>query len=163
MKIGQLQKDIQALMEEKGFANGKDRFIVKVVLLHTEISELADAIKKGRTVDYGQEMADIIIRLLNMPLMFPEWGDIWKETTFQSIPEVRFKEPWEAMMNLHRETALLDGSDTDKLRIYKIFAMTKGISVIMGLNLRKECINKMETNWGRPYRYGTTDEKQSGH
>jgi len=90
MKISQIQKDIKLLLEEKGFANGKDKFSVKVVLLHTEISELADAIKKGRTEDFGQELADIIIRLLNMPLMFPEWGDIWKDSTFESIPEVKF-------------------------------------------------------------------------
>ncbi|QNO16257.1 hypothetical protein HYG86_16510 [Alkalicella caledoniensis] len=160
MKIAQLQEGIKILMEEKGFANGKDKFMVKVVLLHTEVSELADAIKKGREEDFGQELADIIIRLLNMPLMFPEWGDIWKETTFESIPEVRFQDPWEAMMNLHKEISLLRGVQTDKVGIFKIFAMVKGLSSIMQINLYAECINKMEVNWGRPFRYGTVDEKK---
>lgn len=160
MKISELQSQIQSLLNEKGFANGKDRFNVKVVLLHTEVSELADAIKKGRTEDFGPELADIIIRLLNMPLMFPEWGDIWSGSTFESVPEIKCTDYWEAMLLLHKEIAKLNGSETDKLTIYKIFALTKGLSITMGLNLLRQCLEKMEVNWGRPFRYGTVDEKK---
>ena len=160
MKIQLLQSKIDELLLEKGFPNGKDKFNVKVVLLHTEVSELADAIKKGREEDFGPELADIIIRLLNMPLMFPEWGDIWKGSTFESIPEVKCSDYWEGMLFLHREIAKLNGTETDKLGIYKIFALTKGLSLAMGLNLLQECSKKMEVNWGRPFRYGTVDEKK---
>jgi NTP pyrophosphatase (non-canonical NTP hydrolase) len=160
VKISVLQKEVQDLLKEKGFPVGKEHFNVKLVLLHTEVSELADAIKKGRSEDYGGELADIIIRLLNIPLMYPQWGDIWKDSSFESIPEIGCSDPWEGLLNIHREISKLDGTDVDKLRVYRIFALTKGLSIKMGYNLQEECNKKMAVNWKRPYRYGTTGEKK---
>lgn len=54
------------LLLEKGFSNTIHSYIEKHVLLGTEISELADAIKKGKGEDYeGEELADIAIRACN--------------------------------------------------------------------------------------------------
>ncbi|SHJ63819.1 hypothetical protein SAMN02745227_00294 [Anaerobranca californiensis DSM 14826] len=158
MRIFDLQQQVYNLLKEKGFPTGKDNFNVKLVLLHTEVSELADAVKKGRTGDYGQELADIIIRLLNIPIMYPHWGDIWKGSTFADIPEIKCNDLWEGMLNIHREISKLNGTDSDKLGVYKIFALTKGLSIYLGLDLNKECIKKMEFNWKRPYQYGTAKE-----
>lgn len=93
-----------------------------------------------------------------MPLMYPEWGDIWKGSSFESIPAIKHSDVWESMFFLHKETSRLQGTEEDKLRIFKIFALTKGLSENLGLNLLDECMKKMEVNWGRPYRYGTVDE-----
>lgn len=54
------------LLSEKGFSNTIHSYIEKHVLLGTEVSELADAIKKGKGEDYeGEELADIAIRACN--------------------------------------------------------------------------------------------------
>lgn len=54
------------LLAEKGFSNTLHSYIEKHVLLGTEISELADAIKKGKGEDHeGEELADIVIRACN--------------------------------------------------------------------------------------------------
>lgn len=56
----------KSLLESKGFANTLEAKVEKHVLLGTEISELADAIKKGKSEDEeGYELADIVIRLSN--------------------------------------------------------------------------------------------------
>lgn len=62
----ELSKKTIEMLREKGFSNSiKDRY-EKTVLLGTEISELADAVKKGYGVDSeGDEIADIMIRLSN--------------------------------------------------------------------------------------------------
>lgn len=54
------------LLEEKGFPNTLNARVEKHVLLGTEVSELADAVKKGKgEVEEGEELADIVIRLCN--------------------------------------------------------------------------------------------------
>lgn len=61
------------LLESKGFPiNDSDGLIYeRIALLHSEVSELVDAEKKGKEVKEKQdELADIIIRLMNIPLMF---------------------------------------------------------------------------------------------
>ena len=62
------------LLHEKGFeANSTPELTAKrIALLHTEVSELVDAEKKGYSAeDKAMELADIIIRLLNIPVMYP--------------------------------------------------------------------------------------------
>ena len=54
------------LLSEKGFTVSLADRVEKSVLLNTEISELADAVKKGYgDEDEGSEIADIIIRAVN--------------------------------------------------------------------------------------------------
>lgn len=73
MRLAELQADIKKLLDEKGFEYGQETFWEKVALAHTEISELADAVKKkgfSCQEDIEAEFADIIIRAMNFPLMF---------------------------------------------------------------------------------------------
>ncbi|NER40304.1 hypothetical protein G3M54_01330 [Bacillus megaterium NBRC 15308 = ATCC 14581] len=46
MRLAELQAEIKQLLDEKGFEYGKDTFWEKVTLAHTELSELADAVKR---------------------------------------------------------------------------------------------------------------------
>lgn len=62
------------LLVSKGFAtdNSYETLSERIALLHTEVSELVDAEKKGLPPEKkGEEVADIVIRLLNIPIMFP--------------------------------------------------------------------------------------------
>jgi NTP pyrophosphatase (non-canonical NTP hydrolase) len=73
LRIAELQTEVKQLLDEKGFAYDKSTFWEKVALAHTEISELADAVKKkgfSCQEDIEAEFADIIIRTMNFALMF---------------------------------------------------------------------------------------------
>lgn len=63
------------LLEAKGFEIDRTDELTqeRIALLHTEVSELIDAEKKGKSShEKSMELADIVIRLLNIPLMYPE-------------------------------------------------------------------------------------------
>lgn len=73
MRIKELQELTKKLLEEKGFPYSPDIFWQKIALTHTEVSELADVVKKkgfGAKEEIAEEIADIIIRTMNFGLMF---------------------------------------------------------------------------------------------
>lgn len=73
-------KRTKELLDKKGFTYNLDDYKEKIVLLGTEISELADAFKKGKGAEAeGEEIADIIIRLMNIPCLFPDINKVITE------------------------------------------------------------------------------------
>jgi NTP pyrophosphatase (non-canonical NTP hydrolase) len=73
MKINDLVLEVKYLLDSKGFAYDRSTFWEKATLAHTEISELADVIKKKgyeAQEEIEAEVADIIIRTINFALMF---------------------------------------------------------------------------------------------
>lgn len=73
MGINELALEVKKLLDAKGFAYDKSTFWEKCTLAHTEISELADVIKKQgyeARQEIQDEVADIIIRTMNFALMF---------------------------------------------------------------------------------------------
>ena len=62
----------KTLSDEKGFLYTQDMRREKIALLTSEVSELLDAFKKGKGADEeADEIADIAIRLTNIPIMYP--------------------------------------------------------------------------------------------
>ena len=73
MQIKELQDEVTELLEDKGFGTGTDTFWEKTALVHTEVSELADVVKKqgyDAKMYIADEVADIIIRTMNYGVMF---------------------------------------------------------------------------------------------
>jgi NTP pyrophosphatase (non-canonical NTP hydrolase) len=73
MELNKLVKDVKRLLDEKGFPYDQSTFYEKVALLHTEVSELTDVIKKkgyGAQEEIEEEIADIFLRAMNFALMF---------------------------------------------------------------------------------------------
>lgn len=67
------------LLSEKGFSSSINNRVDKAVLLNTEISELADAVKKGLGVESeGLELADIVIRAVNFLCLDETYEDYIK-------------------------------------------------------------------------------------
>lgn len=67
-----LKKNVErtkVLLDSKGFSCEPREIAKKIVLIHTEMSELADAVKKGLDTE-PEEVADIAIRIFNLPLVF---------------------------------------------------------------------------------------------
>jgi NTP pyrophosphatase (non-canonical NTP hydrolase) len=92
LHIRELQADVTKLLEEKGFGYSIDTFWEKVTLAHTELSELADHVKKNGFGDkeaIGSEIADVMIRTMNFGAMF----DINIEEAIQKKMDKNFKRP----------------------------------------------------------------------
>ncbi|SFJ78307.1 MazG nucleotide pyrophosphohydrolase domain-containing protein [Thermoflavimicrobium dichotomicum] len=92
LRIKELQEQVKQLLDEKGFRYDKGVFWEKIALTHTEISELADVIKKqgyDAREKIAEEIADIIIRAMNFGLMF----DIDVEEAIKKKMEFNFTRP----------------------------------------------------------------------
>ncbi len=58
---------VRELIDAKGFSSDQEQIWQMLALIHSEISEAADAYKKGRSYDeVGTELADAIIRILHL-------------------------------------------------------------------------------------------------
>jgi NTP pyrophosphatase (non-canonical NTP hydrolase) len=94
MHIGQLQNEVENLLKVKGFECTTDSFWEKVALCHTEVSELADLVKKqginADKAEIGAEVADIIIRAMNFGIMF----NIDIESAIDFKMQANFKRPY---------------------------------------------------------------------
>jgi NTP pyrophosphatase (non-canonical NTP hydrolase) len=100
MELNQLRDEVKRLLDEKGFAYDESTFWEKATLLHTEVSELADVIKKQgyeAKEDIEGEVADIIIRTMNFALMF----DLDVEALVRKKMDYNFKRPFK--YNTHEE------------------------------------------------------------
>jgi NTP pyrophosphatase (non-canonical NTP hydrolase) len=59
--------EVRELIDAKGFSSDEAQIWQMLALIHTEISEAADAYKKGRDYDaVGTELADAIIRIFHL-------------------------------------------------------------------------------------------------
>ncbi|NPV09597.1 MAG: hypothetical protein HPY83_16765 [Anaerolineae bacterium] len=59
--------EVRALTDAKGFSSAPDRIWEMLTLIHSEVSEAADAYKKGRPMEeVGEELIDTLIRVLHL-------------------------------------------------------------------------------------------------
>ena len=62
-----LMQEVRALADEKGFGSSEARMWEMLTLIHSEISEAADAYKKGEPMErVGEELTDALIRILHL-------------------------------------------------------------------------------------------------
>lgn len=60
-------QEVRELCDAKGFSSAPERIWEMLTLIHSEVSEAADAYKKGKSFDeVGTELADAIIRILHL-------------------------------------------------------------------------------------------------
>ncbi len=60
-------KEVRALCDAKGFSSDPTRIWEMLTLIHSEVSEAADAYKKGEPLEaVGEELIDAIIRILHL-------------------------------------------------------------------------------------------------
>lgn len=59
--------EVRALTDAKGFSSDHERIWEMLTLVHSEVSEAADAYKKGMPMEsVGEELIDAIIRILHL-------------------------------------------------------------------------------------------------
>ena len=61
-----LQNKIGDWRKRKGFVTNYDNIPEKLLLIHSEVSEAAEEIRKGNYYGFRFELADIIIRVLDL-------------------------------------------------------------------------------------------------
>ena len=65
--LNDYMRQVRHLCDEKGFSSDPEQFWQMLALIHTEISEAADAYKKGQPLEVvGEELIDAVIRILHM-------------------------------------------------------------------------------------------------
>ena len=186
------------LLTEKGFTLTIDDRVEKTVLLNTEISELADAVKKGLGRDAeGAEIADIVIRATNFLCLdetyhsYQKLSNVLAQTPSNtdkvtvgacvSDSESKLKKDKYSLIEdmmvcwieIKRASEMVWVCCTDKLGEDKfntafIILWNKVIDLIaycsayttlyLPGNLQYYIGYKMNENFKRPYKYGTSEE-----
>lgn len=67
MDLNERMIEIRKIMDEKGFSASESRIWELLTLIHSEISESADAFRKGKDFEeVGKELIDAIMRTLHL-------------------------------------------------------------------------------------------------
>jgi len=83
--------EVRALAEAKGFGSGEERFWEMLTLIHSEVSEAADAYKKGQSLEVvGEELIDAIIRIFHLLSAL----GVDAETLYQHKMAVNWQRPY---------------------------------------------------------------------
>lgn len=65
--LNPLMQEVRALADSKGFGSSEDRIWEMLTLIHSEVSEAADAYKKGEGLEQvGEELTDAVVRILHL-------------------------------------------------------------------------------------------------
>jgi len=60
-------KEVRELIDSKGFSSDESRIWEMLTLIHSEISEAADAYRKGKDYEVvGEELVDAMVRILHL-------------------------------------------------------------------------------------------------
>lgn len=180
--------DTKELIIAKGFSLSLDHADERIALLHTEVSELIDAFKKGKGKDAeAEELADIVIRLMNIPAMADDLAEYMSSHQFSDsvyydgVNDTSVKMKWALTKEMHSLVAKL-GDSFDEYILSKqknILVHVRDIEVLHSMakiivqllikcvifaedilhgNLQEFVRKKMAINWDRPYRFNTSPE-----
>jgi NTP pyrophosphatase (non-canonical NTP hydrolase) len=65
--LNPLMQEVRALADSKGFGSSEARIWEMLALIHSEVSEAADAYKKGEGLErVGEELTDAVVRILHL-------------------------------------------------------------------------------------------------
>jgi NTP pyrophosphatase (non-canonical NTP hydrolase) len=65
--LNQKMIEVRQLTDAKGFSSEPERIWEMLTLIHSEVSEAADAYRKGKDYgEVGEELIDAVIRILHM-------------------------------------------------------------------------------------------------
>lgn len=83
-------REVRTLCDAKGFSSAPERVWEMLTLVHSEVSEAADAYKKGKPLEaVGEELVDAIIRILHLLSVL----DLDVEKLYRSKMGVNWKRP----------------------------------------------------------------------
>ena len=85
-----MMRQVREMADAKGFSSEQRRIWEMLALIHSEVSEAADAYKKGDSLEHvGEELIDAIIRILHLLSAL----DVDAEALFQHKMAVNWARP----------------------------------------------------------------------
>jgi len=66
LALNSFSRDVANWREKKGFITSWDNMLEKLCLVHSEVSEAAEAYRKDEKIAFNIEIADIFIRLMDI-------------------------------------------------------------------------------------------------
>jgi len=173
------------LLEKKGFACTQDMRHEKIALLISEVSELLDAFKKDKSdEEEAEEVADIIIRLMNIPVMYLDvmlyltndrnrtqrklglkidefvesdgMGKVKYSMTYLMSKAINQLDNDLIKWERYSITLILNDITDDMINLILICKIYS--EQILYKNLQESIDSKMSKNHKRPYRYNTSED-----
>ena len=139
-------------------ATGADWAISKAALIHTELSELEQAIRNDDHANILEEAADVVIRTLDMMgsagVSFQGVGDIYN---FEAMHVDLFdptRMDWRVWLDEAIEAIRKENTDRARHMFVKLMGAMAGVCKIYESDLIKEVESKMQINHGRARMHG---------
>ncbi len=84
-------RQVREMADAKGFSSRPERVWEMLALIHSEVSEAADAYKKGQSLDkVGEELIDAVIRILHLLSAL----DLDAEQLFEHKMQINWDRPY---------------------------------------------------------------------
>lgn len=88
--LNPLMQEVRTLADRKGFGSSEARIWEMLALIHSEVSEAADAYKKGEPMErVGEELTDALIRILHLMSAL----DLDADALFRQVMERNWQRP----------------------------------------------------------------------
>jgi len=160
--LKEMQQEVAAVNRANGWFDTERPFSADMVLLHTEVSELFEAMLKGDAENAGEEFADIFIRLLDTAeryehdlsgeVSIPHGAEeffapgiaylhLWIDRAYEAYRKIG--NPWHEKINV-------------ELKCLLSLVMTS--AALMDVDLIAEYRKKIARNRSRGYRHGGKHE-----
>lgn len=151
MNSEKMQKDVHAVAVRNGWWEKKRPIGELVALAHSELSEMLEGYRAGNHDNVEEELADVMIRVLDMKEGLRQEKVIVRDCSVESpVPE--------AIASLHAcLTEMLYECGNKKTVIYyinEIIRLSKLFASIHSIDLDAQIKRKHEINKQRSYRHG---------
>jgi hypothetical protein len=148
MKLAHLQQQILEMRENKDPEWGTGTFHKHIVMLHSHISGAAAACDNGQMGKCSAELAALVIRLVDFPSMFPDWGDIWGSQRLDDFSNEKISgDYWDHLYKLHQLASGLVGGRSDIILLYKMLQIARATAQLKGIDLPRAIKEQMDQYW----------------
>lgn len=148
MRLAHLQQQISELRKNKKPEWGEGSFNKNIVILHGHISGAAAAYNSGQTGKCAQELAAFVIRIIDFPTMFPNWGDIWGSQRLADFKVDKISgDVWDHLYKLHQLASGLVGGRSDIILLIKMLQIARAAAQIQEIDLARAIKEQMDNYW----------------
>jgi len=148
MKLAHLQQQISELRDSSNYKWDSGTFNKYVVLLHSHISGAAKACNVAQSEPCASELAAFVIRLIDYPTQFPNWGDIWGAQRLEDFKVEKISEDlWDHLYKLHQLAAGLVGGRSDIILLYKMLQIARATAQLQDIDLARAIKEQMDKYW----------------
>lgn len=147
MRLAHLQQQLSEIRESSNTKWGNESFHHEIVMLHSHISGAAEQCT-GQSGRCPQELAALVIKLVDFPAMFPDWGDIWGSQRLEDFGVDKLSgDIWDHLYKLHQLASGLVGGRSDIILLYKMIQIARAAAQIQEVDLPRAIKEQMDRYW----------------